>query len=872
MNHKKDDDTESSPFIGLNKSTVLQETRLFHDPQLNIAKCSALLTKILYLINQGEVIATTEATELFFAITKLFQNKDPSLRRLVYIMIKELADISEDVIIVTSSLQKDTIDRANSIRALCRITDSSLISSSERFLKQAIVDKNPHVSSAALVSAIHFHNANKDTVKRWANEVADVTERGHVMNQYHAVGLLYAIRQKDRMAINKLVRKHNQVRSPYAQCMIIRYTIKAIQDEDSDVVPRDLYEQLDMLLHHKSDMVTFEAARALCSLPGITSAQISPAVSALQIFLNCDKPLMKFAAIRTLNKVAITHPVIVSASNLDMENLITDANRSIATYAITTLLKTGNEASVDRLMKQIGGFMSEISDEFKVVVIEAIRTLCIKFPSKQTAMLNFLAAGLRRPDEGGYEYKKALVDTLITFTSELPETKEFGLTQLCEFVEDCEYTNLAVRILSVLGREGPSCSQPSRYIRCIYNRVILENAAIRGAAVTALAKFGLQLEKERPSILVILQRILNDTDDEVRDRATMYNYLLINDLNLAASYLMSDDTYNMPVLETALKSYLDNPSHHEAAFYPAPGMMKQVTLEPTPIPTVAAEEPLVPTAKNDKNQNVEFVELMSSIPELSALPMYAKSCKSIALTESDTEYLVRITKHIFQEHIVLQFWCKNTLNDQILENVSVSLELPDEMEGILTEEKILPIPSLVYDQPQSIFIILKKTESDSFPVGSISCTLKFIVKDCDPETLTPDEEGYDDEYSLEYFEINVADYVVPQYIHFFKPEWEKLQSNGVEVSETYELSSMQSLEMAVTKTIEFLGMFPCEKSEKVEHQTVHELMLSCNFPGTKVLTLAKCNMIYQQDSGVTMKITVRSDSEIHAQLIADAVV
>ena len=40
-------------------------------------------------------------------------------------------------------------------------------------------------------------------------------------------------------------------------------------------------------------------------------------------------------------KVAMTHPAAVTACNLDLENLITDANRSIATLAITTLLKTG---------------------------------------------------------------------------------------------------------------------------------------------------------------------------------------------------------------------------------------------------------------------------------------------------------------------------------------------------------------------------------------------------------------------------------------------------------------------------------------------------------------------------------------------------
>lgn len=65
-------------------------------------------------------------------------------------------------------------------------------------------------------------------------------------------------------------------------------------------------------------------------------------------------------------QVAMKHPSAVTACNLDLENLVTDSNRSIATLAITTLLKTGSESSIDRLMKQISSFMSEISDEFKV--------------------------------------------------------------------------------------------------------------------------------------------------------------------------------------------------------------------------------------------------------------------------------------------------------------------------------------------------------------------------------------------------------------------------------------------------------------------------------------------------------------------------
>ena len=85
-------------------------------------------------------------------------------------------------------------------------------------------------------------------------------------------------------------------------------------------------------------------------------------------------------------QVASTHPLAVTNCNIDMESLISDQNRSIATLAITTLLKTGNESSVDRLMKQMTNFMSDIADEFKIVVVEAIRSLCLKFPLKYRSL------------------------------------------------------------------------------------------------------------------------------------------------------------------------------------------------------------------------------------------------------------------------------------------------------------------------------------------------------------------------------------------------------------------------------------------------------------------------------------------------------
>lgn len=75
-------------------------------------------------------------------------------------------------------------------------------------------------------------------------------------------------------------------------------------------------------------------------------------------------------------------------------------------------------------MKQINTFMSEISDEFKTVVVEAIQSVCVKFPRKHNILMGFLSTMLR--EEGGFEYKKAIVNTIITMIEENPEAKESG--------------------------------------------------------------------------------------------------------------------------------------------------------------------------------------------------------------------------------------------------------------------------------------------------------------------------------------------------------------------------------------------------------------------------------------------------------------
>ena len=162
---------------------MLQECRVFHDASVvtqNPRKCYLLITKLLYLLVKGESFSSAEITEVFFGVTKLFQSDDVNLRRMMYLFVKEVAETCnpDDVIIVTSSLTKDMntgedLYRANSMRVLAKIIDAAMLSAIERYLKQAIVDRNAFVASSALMSGLRLFVTCPEIVRRWINEVQE---------------------------------------------------------------------------------------------------------------------------------------------------------------------------------------------------------------------------------------------------------------------------------------------------------------------------------------------------------------------------------------------------------------------------------------------------------------------------------------------------------------------------------------------------------------------------------------------------------------------------------------------------------------------------------------------------------------------------
>ena len=96
---------------------------------------------------------------------------------------------------MTASLTKDMnsqvdLYRANAIRVLAKIIDAPMLGQIERYVKQAIVDRNCLVASSALVSGNQMcleSPAKRDIVRRWLNEVQEAIHARSEMVQASAV-------------------------------------------------------------------------------------------------------------------------------------------------------------------------------------------------------------------------------------------------------------------------------------------------------------------------------------------------------------------------------------------------------------------------------------------------------------------------------------------------------------------------------------------------------------------------------------------------------------------------------------------------------------------------------------------------------------
>lgn len=861
---KNDEEELLNPFQGLKKGSVLQNVRMFSSPKLDIKESYFLLTKILFILHgQGESFTQDEATTVFIAVTKLFQCQDPGLRRMMYLLLKELGPKAEENIMAFASLVKDVngeneINKANSIRVISGLMDSKLLSQTmERFLKQAIVDKDPYVATAGLVAGSHLALHSMDIVKRWTSEIQESMNSQSIMVQYHAMGLLYQIKSKDRLAVTKLVKTYSKetLRSPLGHCILVQYAAQIL--EDLGEFDKDIFSYLENSLRNRNEIVAYEAARCICDLPFVTSKEISSAILVLQSLLASSKTTARYAAVKTLNKVANKFPAsITSSCTSEMDSLISDVNKTVATLAITILLKVESENNVEKLMNKISSFIADIGDEDKLVVVDGIIALSSKYPAKYHTIMNYLSMMLR--GEGGKDYKSTIIDGILGIMEKVQESKESGLDYLCEYIEDCEFTPLATRVLSLIGDEGPQMRNPGRYIRCIYNRIVLENEIVRASAVAALAKFGLKNVALREKITTLLKRSIHDNDDEVRDRATFYLHML-SSLEDADKLIVS--TLGVPLvnLEAELIKYLESPTEVPFNISNVSTVTKSIP-QPQSKNTGSSSKSTTSTTTENVREN-DDISSDDRIRKLNLGPLLNTS-SPVEITEKEAAFPVSVTKHLYSKVIVLQFSVKNTVSDNLLKNISVEIGIKSNK---FIVREIFPLEVLEFDDIGQIYVVVQRqncTQGEEIHLHSAAfgVNLLYTVHEVD-STGEVDEEGYPDEARLDNVEIGLTSYIRKVNLSNFAGSWDSSEYEHKSTA-TFKKPALSNLQQATKEMINFLGFQPCDGSEVVQPgATKHILYLSGRFmdaDNNGVNVIARIRMRYVPEQGVLLELVVGS--------------
>lgn len=903
-----------NPFLG-EKSSILQETRCFSEAHLNSKKCCTVLTKVLNMINSGERLTDQEWSDLFFGITRLFQSNNQDLRRLVYLAIKSLKVNESEAFVVISSLIKDMNSnndcyRANSLRVISKIADGTMIGQVERYLKSAIVDKNSFVASSALLCGYNLAlRGHGDIPRRWLNEISECIQGRDGMVQYHALVLLFELRNNDRLATQKIIEMLYKmpIKSVYSDCLMLRqmknmFFLLCKQDSSWENVSWIL-DGFHTMLKSRSEAVSLEASRGICDIlkflhekqnhKALGFIDISQISNALQMILNSNISVAKFAAVRILNELANVSPNIVFKCQHELEPLLNDSNRIMATLVLTILLKIAQENNLDKLVKQIPAFIADISDGGKKDIIRATKNLILKYPTKHKNILSFLATNLR--EEGSLDFKSFVIDTLFDISNEIPDILESILYHACETIEDCEYPVITIRILGFLGKNIPKTNTPSRFIRYIFNRLILESSAVRAASIDALVQIALVCDDLREDIRTLLQVCSKDNDDEVRDRTNTYSMIIddkstsdslddsddnkcdLNNSSLFGEHLISKEADTIRNLSFILGKVVSNEPETLLDLNSLPTDPVESTVNGSQITSnitsvSASMEALnISRTRGNQNQtenssdktstgvNVSLIyERLSGCISAQDLGSHLFTSTSIPLTESESEYLVQLRKHFFNEgkFIVLEFQVANTLNDVLLKNVNVEFEAAIDGFSIIASA---PIPKLEPGQAESIFVLIQNSTQDHFPNVSnvIPCKLDYLYCEDGDENC-----GYNDIFTIDPMTLSHSDCIIPNYLRQgeFKNVWNILETSGIEHIAKFSFS-YKNIPSAVNGLLALVNAAACDNTENVNLESSNHTLLFSGTYFAKTPFLCTAIIVNNAELGCLVKITCRSNSE-----------
>ena len=535
-------------FDSLRKDLTLQNASIFNEKNIQNEQCIEILINLIYLLNKGEKFTEKEKESIFFSATKLLHSANPILRRVIFLFVKHLNWWQSSFILTGSLITElngdDDLIKPNCFRLLGEITDASSVNVVDRLLREAINNKNHEVASSALCCTLFMTLKGFPIAKQWINEISEKLSSS--LNEenlltFHTLLLLREIKKNDKLFLIKIFSRiaentgSRTHRSQFAICQLIRYVTELMKKGDLEQNVKDIFNRfLEVCLYNIEESIKIEAARSVMQIPNVKPSLKKTTISVLCDLISSSNKIVRFAAMRTLDKnieSELAQNIAVDIF-LELEKIIEDngTNSSIKSYAFSIFLKISKGLSDYRLEKMFKTFLEQYSkfkEDFKTKLINISRNISRENSSKNKLYYNFFCSLFKL--DAGPQTKLEILEALIWFIYNDKELKMQSLLFLVESIFDCQYDVLKIKILNLLGKESDLINNKTKLIRYIYNQIILETPMVRASAISALGEIGFKEKNLRNIIITLIENCLNDDDNEVRDKKKkkrMNNWLI----------------------------------------------------------------------------------------------------------------------------------------------------------------------------------------------------------------------------------------------------------------------------------------------------------------------------------------------------------
>lgn len=672
----------------------------------------ALNNVLLHMCNIK--LSEDESRNIYFYVLRGLGTDNVYLQSMLYSTILYMRKSTKDSCFAINSLMKDLnndthhIIKGKGLMTLFSLLPATMNNDFEKYITQGLVSRFEQRKGAAVIIG-YLNSINcKDDVKRWVSTINLI--QNIPIRDYHLFALFSQI--KDHKSIERLILDNQNSKGPAG--VILVNMLHSITKHEIGA-----HKSLFIKFMKSSDeMVSIEAVKIVSKFDDVTPF-IETIIPILRKGLQSTKKSVKFASMRIASVLSQNNDRI-STLNKEIENMINNDNKVISMMAVTTLLKTGNEQTIDKLVGIIPTTIDEMTDSFKILMISALESLAMKFKSKEETFILFMKSSLQT--KGSVKFKRHIINVMERISRQDLSFAEKILELTSNYIEDSSDSLLTMDIIGFMGLFiGKSCNY-KKYIVHIFNRLILDNPQVKCASLQALYFISNDIPEIRECIRSILFGFTEDDDDLVSNEAI---FLLEK---------IENQVYNLlPLTKIRLNDYIDY--------------------------------------KDEINKYLNGEDIFEEEKQLKVDPIIKKT-KETLLNNRNDDFNIFLTKYIYSDKVILSLRILNKLEDITFKSGQLNIVCNDNINKEKTNIKIASFKNeTVIERCINInqnlcsrekfdkdFICLFENEFKISQEKELIFNSNFVYEICGDEDFGEIET---DTITFQPFSINMFDYILP---------------------------------------------------------------------------------------------------------------